>query len=433
MDLITTHKNSDFDALASAFAASLLYPGASVVLPRNLNRNVKEFLGIHKDVFRYRSHNGLSPERYDRLIVVDTNEWSRLDLPDSFRGHQGLSIHIWDHHLGEGTISAEWSCVREVGAAVTLLVGRLKQTGIGLTPIQATLFLAGIHEDTGSMLFPSTTARDAAAAAFLMERGADVNIVGQFLRPTYTRTQKDLLFKMLEGATEMEAGGLIAVVSHVEIHGHTPGLSLLVDIFHGMAGADVVVCLFSENASLKTIAIARSVGESMDVGAVMNTLGGGGHPNAASALIQGLRPEAAEAAAVEALTSAVSARGPLMADIMSYPVVGVESSATMKDVAMLFRQKGFTGLPVMEKQRVVGIISRRDFSRIRKTRQLDAPVKAFMSTNVVTVPSYSTVRDVARLMATRDIGRVPVVENDRAVGIVTRSDLMRYYYDLLPD
>ncbi len=433
MDLITTHKNADFDALASAFAAALLYPSSSVLLPRSLNRNVREFLGIHKDVFRYRSHSGLTPGRYEKLIVVDTNDWSRLDLPETFREHEGLIIHIWDHHPGEGTIPPGWSCTKEVGAAVTLLVDRLKQTGVSLSPIQATLFLAGIHEDTGSLLFPSTTPLDAASAAFLMEQGADVNMISRFLRPTYTHTHKGLLFQMLEGAKEVDARGITAVVTHVPINGHTPGLSLIVDMFHGIAGADIVVCLFSEKSSAKTIAIARSSGESLDVGRVMNSLGGGGHPNAASALVRGSTPEKVESAVMDALTTAVSSIGPQMAVIMSYPVLSVEPSATMKEVALLFRRKGFTGIPVIDDKHLVGIISRRDFTKIKKTRQLDAPVKAFMSTNVTTVTPEAHVGEVARLMATHDIGRVPVVQNGSVVGIVTRSDVMRYYYDLLPD
>jgi tRNA nucleotidyltransferase (CCA-adding enzyme) len=433
MDLITTHKNADFDALSSAFAAALVYPSSSVLLPRNLNRNVKEFLGIHKDVFKYRSHAGLVPERYDRLVVVDTRDWARLDLPDTFRESKNLSIHIWDHHLDEGTISADWSCIQEVGAAVTLLVDHLKKSKTSLSPIQATLFLAGIHEDTGSLLFPSTTPLDAASAAFLMAQGADVNMIAQFLRPTYTHTQKGLLFHMLQEAKEVDARGLKAVVTHVTINGHTPGLSLVVDMFHGIAGADIAACLFSERSSGKTIVIARSTGESMDVGRMMKSLGGGGHPNAASALIHGSTPEKVETAVMEALTAAVSSSGPLMAVIMSYPVISVKPSTTMKEVALLFRRKGYTGIPVIQDKRLVGIISRRDFTKIKKTRQLDAPVKAFMSTKVITVPPEASVREVARLMATHDIGRVPVVEDGSVVGIVSRSDVMRYYYDLLPD
>jgi CBS domain-containing protein len=39
----------------------------------------------------------------------------------------------------------------------------------------------------------------------------------------------------------------------------------------------------------------------------------------------------------------------------------------------------------------------------------------------------------AQLMIKHDIGRLPVVENDEIIGIVTRSDTMLYFYDLLPD
>ncbi len=51
MDVITTHKNVDFDALASVVAASHLYPDARIVLPRSINANVRAFLSIHKDLF----------------------------------------------------------------------------------------------------------------------------------------------------------------------------------------------------------------------------------------------------------------------------------------------------------------------------------------------------------------------------------------------
>jgi len=47
MQVVTTHKNTDFDALASVVAATILYPGTIPVLPKTLNPNVKAFLSIH--------------------------------------------------------------------------------------------------------------------------------------------------------------------------------------------------------------------------------------------------------------------------------------------------------------------------------------------------------------------------------------------------
>jgi nanoRNase/pAp phosphatase (c-di-AMP/oligoRNAs hydrolase) len=50
MEIIVTHKNTDFDALASLIAGTLIYPEAIPVLPRNVNPNVKAFISIHKNI-----------------------------------------------------------------------------------------------------------------------------------------------------------------------------------------------------------------------------------------------------------------------------------------------------------------------------------------------------------------------------------------------
>ena len=56
-----------------------------------------------------------------------------------------------------------------------------------------------------------------------------------------------------------------------------------------------------------------------------------------------------------------------------------------------------------------------------------------MTTNVITIEPGRSPMQAARLMIQHDIGRLPVVEGGRVIGIVTRSDTMRYFYDLLPE
>ena len=97
------------------------------------------------------------------------------------------------------------------------------------------------------------------------------------------------------------------------------------------------------------------------------------------------------------------------------------------------REKGCSGLPVTEGERIVGIISRRDFKRARKSPQMKSPVKAFMTRKVIQISPGSGVTQAVRLMVKHDIGRLPVVDNGKLIGLITRSDAMRYYYDLLPD
>ncbi|MCP4721865.1 MAG: CBS domain-containing protein, partial [Desulfobacteraceae bacterium] len=82
---------------------------------------------------------------------------------------------------------------------------------------------------------------------------------------------------------------------------------------------------------------------------------------------------------------------------------------------------------------LVGVISRRDFKKIRKSKQMQAPIKAFMSRKLVTITHDKSAIEAAKLMIKYDIGRIPVMKDDKIIGIITRSDAMLYFYDLLPD
>ncbi len=92
----------------------------------------------------------------------------------------------------------------------------------------------------------------------------------------------------------------------------------------------------------------------------------------------------------------------------------------------ILREKGCTGVPMADNDTLVGIISRRDFRKITKDTQLEAPVKAFMRSNVIVTDPGSSPMQAARLMVKHDVGRLPVIENGRIIGIITRSDAMLF-------
>ena len=432
MQIITTHKNTDFDGFASVVAATLLYPDAVPVLPKQLNPNVKAFLSIHKDLFKYSTTNEINFDDVKRLIVVDTNVWGRLDRMEPLAVRKGLEVFIWDHHTVSGDIQAQWCCQETMGANVTLMIRQIKEQGVDLTPIQSTLLLSGIYEDTGNLTFPSSRAEDAYAAGFLLEHKADLSVLNSFLRPVYGQTQKNILFEMIKDAERIKVNGYTISINTCPISGHAGNLSIVVNMYRDILNVDAAFGIFPNTENDRCIVIGRSSIEGIDIGAIMRSMGGGGHPGAGSALRKSVVSESVEKDIID-LIQGNHKVAVQVSDLMSFPVLTVQSDTPMKAVAKILREKGCTGVPVVEGEKLVGIISRRDFRRVKKESQLSSPVKAFMSREVQTVEPGMGPMHAVRLMVKHDIGRLPVVEDGKIIGIVTRSDTMRYYYDLLPE
>ncbi len=432
MQIITTHKNMDFDALASTVAATILYPEAIPVLPRSANPNVKAFLSIHKDFFDVSTFDDIDVDAVTSLVVVDINTWGRLGRIGMLKNRKNLKIHLWDHHSGSGDIRPTWKCQEEMGANITLMIRQLKSENKKLTPIQATLFLTGLYEDTGHLTFPASTAEDAYAAAYLLERKADLGIVSKFLRPAYGEKQKHVLFTMLKSAKRDKVNGYNVSFNKVDIEGHVDSLAVVVNMYREILNVDAAFGIFANKVRDICMVIGRSNNEDLDIGAIMRSMGGGGHPAAGSAVLKSVDPDEVEDM-IKARIEENQQESVQIVDLMSFPVFTVFPNDSMEKVALILREMGCTGLPVVKEEKLVGIISRRDFKKVKKKNQLKGPVKAFMNTNIKTISPDKSLMQAVRLMVKHDIGRLPVVENDRVIGILTRSDVMRYFYDLLPD
>ena len=433
MEIVTTHKNTDFDALASLVAVTRLHPQVVAVIPRAQNPNVKAFLSIHKDLFDLKFPDEINLHAVTRLTVVDNNTWSRLEGMEPLKAKTGLPIILWDHHLEEGDICTSIKNQQRTGATITLLTQEIASQKIDISPIHATLFLAGIYEDTGNLTFPSTTPADARAVAYLLDQNADLSLTGTFLRPVYGEMQKSVLFEMLKEAHRIPINGFNVSIKSVTISGHVRSLALVVNMYRDIINVDAAFGIFHIPEQDRCIIIGRADTEGMNIGSIMRSMGGGGHPRAGSAMVKKVKPEVIE----EWITGLIQGGRQTtvrVSDLMSFPVVTLNEKMSMAEAAELLREKGCTGFPVVDDEdRLTGVLSRRDFKKIKKDAQLSAPVKAFMSPDVKTIDPTRSPMQAARLMVRHDIGRLPVVADGRLIGIVTRSDTMVYFYDLLPD
>ncbi len=426
MRIILAHPGLDFDALASMVAAKKLYSDAVMVTLGKPNNNVQEFISLHKETIEIKNY--IDKEQSTGLILVDSRNGNRLQDYGSLLQRDHFPIIIYDHH-GESNAEIPGAELHyaEIGANVTQLVEMIQERGIDITPQEATVFALGIYEDTGSLSYLNTTYRDLRAAAFLLEKGANLGVVANYIDRPISKEQQELLNTLMANTEIVAIKGLDLLFTGASIPGYVGELSLLTGKLRDL---HTVAAVFSiVRMGKRVYVVARSNTSQINVRQVLMKYSGAGHNQAASAVLkdEGITVEQIREELEKAIAFLVEP--PLLVqDIMSAPVKTIDSNMTINEVAGLLIRYGHSGYPVMEKDKLVGIVSRQDVEKSRYHGYGHIPVKGYMSHNVVTIGGDVPVEEARGIMLQKNIGRLPVMNDGKLVGIISRSDLLNLMY-----
>ena len=283
MDVITTHVNADFDCLGSMVAAGKLYPGALLVFSGSQEKSMRDFfLTSTGYVLNFTRLKDLDMKRVTRLIVVDCQHSARIGRFADIVGKSGVEVHVYDHHPeSSGDIRPTGGVIRECGSSTAILTLMLAEHGLDANPIEATLMMMGIYEDTGSLIFPSTTVDDYRAAAWLLERGANLNTVADFITQELTAEQISLLNDLLKSLKTTDLKGVEISIAHASVDHYIGDIAVLAHMMRDMENLQALFLVVGMGS--RVYIVARSRIPEVNVGDIMRDLGGGGHATAASA------------------------------------------------------------------------------------------------------------------------------------------------------
>ncbi len=418
MKIITTHDQADFDAIASLLAYHLLNDGSMPVLPNRLNRNVRAFLTLYGAELPYVEFKDLPNQPIELVTLVDSQS-----LP-TFRGFSPQTqVNLIDHHPAKNAYPATWHVVLvPLGSTVTFLIEKIQESNIEISPIQATLLLLGIYEDTGSLTYSRTTSRDMIAAAFLLTQGANLSKVGEFLNHPFSMEQQALYLNLSKTIATHKINGHSVMIAMGDARQVDEELSTIVHKLRDTFEPDALIVLFETRAGVQLI--ARSNSDKIDVGAVAAHFHGGGHDRASAALIHQGDIHQLKTDLIDLLKQLVEP-DLTVAQIMSHGFQGIAPDTPAAAASERMQRYGFEGYPVVDKGKVVGLLTRRSVDRAL-AHKLNLRASSLMNQGDFTIFPNQSIESLRQLMISTGWGQIPVEDpNDGSlIGIVTRTDLI---------
>lgn len=437
MNLILCHTTADFDTLGAAVGLTRLLEGSKIVLPGGCHPTVKDFLALHRDEYPFIERRAVITADIRCLAVVDTQQRQRLgkaaqwfDLPNIEK------VIVYDHHLEQTlNIPATESHIYPVGAVTTLVVQELQKREISLTPTEATVMALGIHVDTGSLTYDLTTPEDALALAWLMQQGASLSVISDYIEPGLSPHLQQLLKVALEDIKTEQIRGYQVGWVILKTEDFVAGLSRLASELVDLTEIDALLLAheYQKKGSNGLSIIGRSQIPQTNLSQIFAPLGGGGHTKAASVSLKDVNSQEILDRVVENFKNSIP-HPPTARDLMSSPVRTILPDTTIEEAHRILLRYGHSGLSVVNASRdLVGIISRRDLDIALHHGFAHAPVKGYMSKNLKTITPNTELPEIESLMVTYDIGRLPVLENGKLLGIVTRTDVLRELHQQTED
>jgi CBS domain-containing protein len=111
-------------------------------------------------------------------------------------------------------------------------------------------------------------------------------------------------------------------------------------------------------------------------------------------------------------------------EVMAAKVITTSPDVPIASVLELLRVNRISGAPVVEGEKLVGIISLEDIVRALQNDELTAPARKYMSTRLVTVNASESIVEAIKVFTEKGLGRLPVIdEENKLAGIITKGDI----------
>ncbi len=288
LKIVLTHTNPDFDAFASAVAAYKLYECDAIFVCSSFDVQIRKFIeneepDIEIVLFNEKKLKNFN-EEIDLIIITDCKLKSRLGILGELVD-KSKKIIIYDHHpIDRKDIIPDKLYLEKTGSSTTIIVEKmLNEKKLNLNETDLTLFLLGIYEDTGFLSFSGTTSKDLFIASKIVEAGGKISKISEYIKRYLTRDHIYILNELLMNMYFYNKGNINIGISYASIDEYIDDISILSHRIMEIENLDAIFIAVRTEA--KIVVIGRSNIPFVNTKNILKELGGGGHPAAASAIV----------------------------------------------------------------------------------------------------------------------------------------------------
>ena len=425
MNIAFGHTNMDYDCLGSLLMVKKLFPDFRLIRSNRIHPAAQNMYDFYSSYFDFLSPKDILGEKIENIIIVDTCMAGRVNEYFNCVQSSSPSIRIFDHHPTDNCDIL--GAVVEGGrfGANTSLLGKMAmKAGIVLTPEEATIALTAVYADTGRLIYETVSREDYEVSAWLLDMKASLTLVKSFLETVKEDEQIAVLNRLRPESCSIMGHSIL--LSYLELDENVSGLAAVVEKIMEVQNPDAYFAVFSFRRDNSLLLIARSQKRMIDLHALLSVYGGGGHQLAASAKISGRNGkeffDEFHSYLEHSLEPATRAK-----DIMTKNVFTIHDTTSLMDASMFLERVDLTAVPAVDASGdVSGFISLRDIMKGRRHGKMQAPVKAYMSRPVISAGSMVTLREIERIFYKYKIGHLPILDEGKLLGIVTRWDYLQF-------
>ena len=283
---ILTHETPDGDAIGSSLGMKLGLEKIGKKADLIMTKHARTF-NFLPSVNEIKEQSEI--QEYDLAIALDCATIKMLDNKEYF--NNAKKTIVIDHH-GSNNMYGDLNYVNPVApACAEIVLTMLSYFDIAIDEKIGTCLMTGIITDTGGLQYPSTTADTFEYAAKLLRKGVDISEICKRTLQVKTKANFELSKRIMDRLELLENGKIafsyITKSDLEEVNAEEGDHEGLVNIGRGIEGVEVSIFIRQSNEDENSYKVSMRSSEYVNVSDVCLMFGGGGHPRAAGAKVQG--------------------------------------------------------------------------------------------------------------------------------------------------